>query len=144
MNVFSDLTKNINIGSLGPGSPYFKAAIIIFLLFILLLVLAKMSRGYVSWYMSGWYIWLGLGFIFAVIIEGFLLVGGSTIITQVLGWRNAPKPIASFLDAGHSTLVKVLGVQDETPQSESVISDYQSLPAGEAEKVRLQICEPQP
>lgn len=149
MERLSGLAQNfsLNFGSLGPS--YLKAGIIIFLLFILLLVLAKLSRGYIGWYMSGWYIWLGLGFLLAVIIEGFLIVGGSSIIITGLGWKNAPKPISTTLEAGREKLITVLGVSDTIPESSavpptyrSVVSDFERLLPDDATQVRLMICQP--
>ncbi|MCH7640779.1 hypothetical protein IID22_01075, partial [Patescibacteria group bacterium] len=90
------------------------------------------------------------GFLLALIVEGFLIVGGRTLLTVVLGWENVPKPISIVLDAGRAKLVQVLGVTDEIPQTSvselstslSVVSDFQSLSPEDAEKVRLLICEP--
>jgi len=80
------------------------------------------------------------------------MIGGRTFFTVILGWKNAPQPILSVLDSGREKLVDVLGVQSQVPESaakqstskESVVSDFQSLSPEEAQKVRLQICEPQP
>ena len=90
------------------------------------------------------------GFLLALILEGFLIVGGRTLLTEVVGWKNAPKPILSALDAGRNKLVDVLGVTDQIPISTAredptlydVISDFQSLSPDEAEKVRSMICQP--
>ena len=58
-----------------------------------------------------------IGFILALILEGFLLLGGRTALTELLGWENAPKPISTALDEGRQRMIKVLGVTDEIPQS---------------------------
>lgn len=91
-----------------------------------------------------------MGFLFALVLGGFLILGGRTFLTGVLGWKSAPKPILSVLDAGRAKLVNVLGVQDEVPSStareksssESVVSDFQSLTPDEAREARSSICEP--
>ncbi len=90
------------------------------------------------------------GFLLALILEGFLILGGRTLLTEIVGWKNAPKPILSVLDAGRNKLVDVLGVTDQIPISTAredptlydVISDFQSLSPDEAEKIRSMICQP--
>jgi len=44
--------------------------------------------------------WNYFGFLLALILEGFLLIGGKTILTSVLGLENPPAPISIALDAG--------------------------------------------
>ena len=118
--------------------------------FILVIPLARLRYLFVKWSFSGWHAFFFLGFLFALIIEGFLLVGGRTFLTATLGWKNAPQPILTVLDSGREKLVDVLGVKSEIPESvagktknkESVISDFQSLSPEEAQRVRLLICEP--
>jgi len=39
-----------------------------------------------------------------LILEGFLLVGGKTVLLDLLGWKNAPKPISIILDSGRNNL----------------------------------------
>lgn len=90
------------------------------------------------------------GFLLALILESFLIIGGRTLFTEILGWENAPKPILNALDAGRNKLVDVLGVTDEVPTStaredpnlDDVVSDFQSLSPDEAEEVRSIICQP--
>jgi len=90
------------------------------------------------------------GFLLALILEGFLILSGRTLFTEIVGWKNAPKPILNALDAGRNKLVDVLGVTDQIPTSTAredptlydVISDFQSLSPDEAEKIRSMICQP--
>ena len=90
------------------------------------------------------------GFLFAFILEGFLIVGGKTALTEVMGWKNAPKPLQTALDAGRAKLVDVLGIVDEIPKSfaqtdptsEDVVTILQSLDPSEIKKVRSLICTP--
>jgi hypothetical protein len=90
------------------------------------------------------------GFLLALVVEGVLILGGRTILTEVIGWDNAPKPISTALDAGRAKLVDVLGVTDEIPSSnakntptyQSVVGDFASLSEKDADKVRSFICEP--
>jgi hypothetical protein len=146
------LSKNLkfNLGGVPFSTSYTKAALIVFLLFILVLSLARLRRMYVNWSFKAWPVWIFMGFVLALILEGFLLISGKSILTVVLGWKNAPKPLQNALDTGRAGLVKVLGVKDEIsittneedPSVKSVISDFQKLIPDDARKVRSMICEP--
>lgn len=130
---------------------YVQAAAIIGLLFLLVLTLARLRKLYVGWSLgrSGMAM-MFWGFLLAVVLEGFLLLGGRTFFTEVLGWKNPPKPIAKMLDASREKLVDVLGITQEIPEStadepatiESVIGQFQSLPPDEAEQLKKIICTP--
>ena len=102
-----------------------------------------------GWSLKGGVFGLFLGFLLALILEGFLIIGGKTAVTEIIGWKNAPKPILVALEAGRSKLVGVLGVTDEIPTSkaqvtlkEEVITKFQSLSPDEAKSVRNLICAP--
>lgn len=79
-----------------------------------------------------------------------MIIGGKTAITELVGWKNAPKPISTLLDSGRNKLVQVLGVTEEIPASvakedpsvEEAIVIFQSLDPSESAKVRKMICEP--
>ena len=59
------------------------------------------------------------------------MIGGRTLLTEVIGWENAPKPLSTALDAGREKLVNVLGVTEEVPDSvASAKPDVQSLANG--------------
>jgi hypothetical protein len=126
---------------------YFTAAAIVFLLFLLVLTLAQVRRHFLNWSIKGSLFGIFLGFALALILEGFMVIGGKTVVTEVLGWRNAPKPILTALEAGRSKLVNVLGVGSEIEVSEAsgppqarVINLYQTLSPEAQETVRYQIC----
>jgi hypothetical protein len=87
-----------------------EAAAIVALLFALLLLLSYMSRNFMEWSLSGAGIGLVVGFLLAIILEGFLIVGGRTVITGMLNWKNAPAPIQSALSVGHEKLLEALSV----------------------------------
>jgi hypothetical protein len=103
-----------------------------------------------EWSFKGASFGVFLGFLLALILEGFLLVGGRTVLTDVLGWKTAPKPISNALDAGRSQLISVLGVSKEVPESsaaepptsENVIHLYSQLSPKEAQKTKFSICTP--
>jgi hypothetical protein len=128
---------------------YLQAAAIVGLLFLLILSLARVRRLFVGWSISGWPAWLLMGFLLALILEGFLIIGGRTAITEILGWENAPKPLLSAIDSGREKLVDVLGVTEEVPSSyadeppsvESVLQSFESLSASEAASIRTAICD---
>jgi len=142
------------IGNVQVSPAYLEVGAIIFLLFILVLSLAQLRRHFVDWSFKGAVFGLFFGFLFAFVLEGFLIIGGKTAITGVLGWKNATKPILAVLDLGKEKLVQVLGVQDEIPVSSAktisgttllkakdVINFFQSLSPSEVEKARKIICQ---
>ncbi|OGM04012.1 hypothetical protein A2112_01165 [Candidatus Woesebacteria bacterium GWA1_42_12] len=150
MTPSSFLTKtfDFNLGSLTFSPTYVIAGAIVFLLFLLVLTLAQVRRHLLNWSIKGGIFGISLGFLLALIFEGFLLIGGRTIITEFLGWKNAPKPIVNILDAGRAKLVKVLGVTDEIPvssaknySSDEVLDAFQSLSPKDQDKVRGMVCE---
>ena len=141
-------TFDFNLGNLTFSPTYVIAGAIVFLLFLLVLTLAQVRRHFLNWSIKGGIFGIALGFILALIFEGFLLIGGRTVITEVLGWKNAPKPIVNVLDAGRAKLVKVLGITDEIPvssaknySSEEVLDTFQSLSPKDQDTVRGMVCE---
>ncbi|MBI4153412.1 hypothetical protein HY503_00215 [Candidatus Woesebacteria bacterium] len=139
-----------NLGNLNISTSYVQAGVIIVLLFLLVLSLASFRRHLLGWSIKGAFFGLFFGFLLALIFEGLLIVGGRTAITELVGWKNAPKPIQTVLDAGRNKLVQVLGVSQEIPSSvakenptvEDAINIFQSLDPSESSKVRQMICEP--
>ena len=139
-----------NFGNLNISTSYIQAGAIVVLLFLLVLSLAQFRRHLLSWSLKGALFGLFFGFLLALIIEGFLVVGGRTAITEIAGWKNAPQPIQAALDAGRAKLVQVLGVTEEVPPSvakenptvEDAINIFQSLDPSESSKVRKMLCEP--
>ena len=139
-----------NVGNLNLSTSYLQAGAIIVLLFLLVLSLASFRRHLLGWSIKGALFGLFFGFLLALIYEGFLVVGGRTVLTELAGWKNAPQPIQAALDAGRAKLVQVLGVTEEVPQSvakedptiEDAINLFQSLDPSESAKVRQMICKP--
>lgn len=146
------LSKNLNFYtsnfSLSPGT--WKAALVILLLFVLVLTLAKMRRHFIDWSFKGALFGIFFGFLLALTLEGFLIIGGKTAITEILGWKNAPKPLQVAVDSGRSKLVDVLGITDQIPQSfaagdpnvDDAVKVLQSLDPTEIKKIRSLICQP--
>ena len=103
-----------------------------------------------DWSFKGAVFGIFFGFLLALILEGFLVIGGKTALTEVLGWKSAPKPIQLAVDAGRSKLVNVLGVKDEIPKSfasenptvDDAVKTLQSLDPGEMKQVKSLICTP--
>lgn len=141
---------DLNLGKFSLPVTYLEAGAVILLLFILILTLAQVRRHYVNWSLKGGVVGIFFGFLLALILEGFLLIGGKTAITEVLGWKNAPKPILVALDAGRGKLIQVLGIQDPIPSSQakenatvqSAIQTLQSLNPADMKKVKSLICTP--
>ena len=149
--VVANRTFDFEVGSLGFAPTYWQAIAIVFLLFLLLWTLARLRRMLVGWSLGkSAYSMLFWGFLLTLILEGFLLIGGRTLLTEILGWKSAPKPILNALDVGRDKLVNVLGITDEieatvakeNPTAADAVKLYQSLPPEEAEKFQTMICEP--
>ncbi len=110
-------TFPLKLGGLQLTPSYLHAVLIVFLLFLLVLTFAKLRRLYVNWSLKGSVAMVILGFCLTLILEGFLLLGGRTLLTEILGWNNAPKPLSTALDVGRDKLIDVLGVKQEIPKS---------------------------
>lgn len=130
---------------------YWQAFAIVFLIFLLILTLARLRHMYVHWSVSKPAVsFIFYGFLLALIVEGFLILSGRTLFTEVLGWKNAPKPISTVLDIGRNKLVNVLGVTEEVPSSyaqepasyQSVVEDFESLSPDDSQAVKEFICKP--
>jgi len=140
---------DLNLGKFSLPVTYLEAGAVIFLLFLLVLTIAQVRRHYVSWSLKGGLFGIFFGFLLALILEGFLLIGGRTALTEALGWKNAPKPIQIALDSGRSKLVQVLGIQNQIPTSvakenatvQSTIQTLQSLNPADMKKVKNLLCQ---
>lgn len=153
-NVLKLLNKSFgvyNIKGIDIEPTYWMAIVIVVLIFMLLFTLARVRYLYVHWNLSKTSIaFLFYGFLFALILEGFFILGGRTLFTEVVGWENAPKPISTLLETGREKLVDVLGVTEEIPASfaqeqptyQSVVGSYENLSIEEKESVRDFICNP--
>lgn len=145
-------TFSFNIGNFQIEPTYWQAVAIVVLIFLLIITLAHLRHTYVHWSVQKPSIaFMFYGFIFAVILEGFMILSGRTLFTEVFGWKNAPKPISTVIDAGRSKLVEVLGAQSvAVPESnasvnqtsDSVISSIKSLSNEDLQKVKTYICKP--
>lgn len=147
---FLSKSFDINLGKFSIPIPYWQAVAIIVLIFILVITMAEYRKHYVSWGLKGGLLGTVFGFLLALILEGFLLVGGSTIITGVLGWKNAPAPISHVLDAGRNQLIQVLGTSTQSSSSGSnkpstvqgAVQTLQSLNPVDLKTVKNIICDP--
>ncbi|MBI4157676.1 hypothetical protein HY502_02410 [Candidatus Woesebacteria bacterium] len=140
----------LNLGGISLSSTWLQAGAIIGLVFILLLLTAQFRRHLLGWSMKGAVFGIFIGFLLALVFEGFLIIGGKTALTELLGWRNPPKPVANLLEMGRTKLVDVLGVANEIPtsfaetkvSSDEAIKILQSLDPTEIKKVKNLICAP--
>lgn len=137
------------------GSFYFEptwmtAFLIVLMLFLLIYTLARIRYLYIHWSAgkSG-LAFLFWGFLLALIVEGFFIIGGRTILTEFLGWKNPPKPVGKALDIGREKLVDVLGVGDEIKESiagenlsrQEILFEYENLSSMERTKLQEEICK---
>lgn len=144
-------TLNVNLGKISFSPSYIQAGAIVVLLFLLVLTLARVRRLYVNWNFSSAGSMIFIGFVLALILEGFLILGGRTMLTEILGWENAPKPLKNVLVAGRERMAEVLGVTEKIPDSYAddvpdlydVVTEFQSLNPEDTEKFRSMICVPE-
>lgn len=153
-NIFQFFYKSIgtyNVRGLYIEPTYWQAGAIVILLFLLVFTLARLRYLYVHWNLGKSSIsMLFWGFLLALIVEGFLIIGGRTILTEIIGWENAPKPLGTALDAGRQRLANVLGVTDTVPETsakenptyQSVVSDFENLSGRDRESAKSLICNP--
>lgn len=140
LNYFSSI-------SLSQG--YIKAGLIIVLVFLTVLIFGYIRKVFVKSSIDGVFLGIFFGFLLTLLLEGFLLIAGRTAITEILGWKNAPKPITTALDLGREKLIGVLGVTDEIPSSyasnpttDDALNVLQSLNPQEITKIKAIICTP--
>jgi len=146
------LFENINVNL--PGGYIFQpniisAAAMVFLIFLLILTLGQLRHRLLSWHMKGFFPGIAFGIILILIAEGFLLIGGKTVLTGILGWENAPKPISVALDSGRTKLAGVLGVTNETPETQAkqispktIHEDFKNLSEEDQEDAQSLLCTP--
>lgn len=148
MNQFSQASKflsrgfDLNLGKFSIPLAYWEVAAIVFLIFLLILSMAQFRRHFVDYGIKGGLFGVLIGFLLALILEGFLIVGGKTALTEFLGWKNAPKPLQIALDAGKNQLIRVLGVSGESSTFQSSLENIQSLSPADLKKVKSLICQP--
>jgi hypothetical protein len=151
LNFLGKTFHPFKVGKLDITPTYWQALVIVILLFFLVFTLARMRYLYVNWHLGrhsfAMFFW---GFLLALIVEGFFIIGGRTLFTEILGMKNVPKPISTILDIGRNRLITVLGVSDQVPSSSAsqdiksgdVYQLYNSLSPDEAEKLYSEICKP--
>jgi len=153
MNNIPDLlfkTFTLTLGKFSLPVSYIQAGLVVLLIFVMVLSMAQFRRHSIEWSFKGGLAGLFFGFLLALILEGFLLIGGKTVLTQVLGWQNAPKPLSVALDAGRNQLIQVLGIQTSIPSSfakenttvQTAVETLQSLNPADMKKVKSLLCQP--
>ncbi len=117
------------------------------LIFLLILVMGQLRHRFAHWQMGGVMPGVFFGFAIALVLEGIFIIAGRTIVTELVGWKDAPKPIVNVLDAGRSRLVDVMGEVDEVPVSsarsplDKILLDWKNLTPEEQADFRSQICK---
>lgn len=144
-------TFDLRLGKFSLPVEYWEAGAIVFLLFLLVMAMAQFRHHYVDWSLKGGVAGIFFGFLLALILEGFLILGGRTVLTGFLGWKNPPKPIAHALDAGREKLVQVLGINTQIPSTfaweaensvENALGVIQSLNPKDLKAVKTLLCLP--
>lgn len=140
---------SFNIGNISLPMSYIQAAVIIGLVFFLVLLMAQFRRHFVDWSLKGALFGIFFGFLLALILEGFLIVGGRTALTGILGWKNPPPMLSNALDLGKNKLIQVLGVKDQIPLTfakeevgvAGAVETLQSLNPSDLKKVKAILCQ---
>lgn len=96
--------SDFKLGSLIFSPSYIQAGAIIFLIFILVLTMAQVRRHFIDWSVKGALFGLFFGFVLAIILEGFLIIGGKTFLAKVFGWQNPPKPLVDLIENSRSLI----------------------------------------
>jgi hypothetical protein len=146
MQVVQDLVSQLQFNFGGIHFETWQVLAIIFLLFLLVVTMASVRRHFLEWSVRGAGFGVLLGFILAVVVEGFLLVGGRSILIETFGWKNPPKPIQRALDVGKQKFTEVLGIATSSAtlqkNANDIVQMYQSLPPSEHEQAKRIICTP--
>ncbi len=147
-SLFLPQPLHYKIGGLDISPSYSQAAIVLVLVFLLLLSLARVRRLFVHWSLGrhsiAIFVW---GFIVALIVEGFFILAGRTMFTEILGLKNVPKPVSSFIELGRNRVYQVLGESIEVKESsaletttKSLLKSFSLLNEKEQEEVKKEIC----
>jgi len=150
-NLLDTVSKsfNFNLGGFSLPVPYWQAILVAALVFFLIFSMAKFRRHVVDWSFKGAVFGIFVGFLLALLLEGFLILGGRTALTSILGWKNPPKPIAAALDTGRNQLIQVLGINTLIPSSfaknnssvQGAVEVLQNLNPADTETVRAIFCK---
>ena len=131
---------NINIPAVSITSSSIVVIGVVVVAFILFIVLAKMSRNFLSWAFSG----AGVGFFFGIVITLVLgvlfLAKGRGVLGSIANWNATPQVIKNAL--GSTGLVNVLGAETQKISSKTVESDFDSLSPQDRNIARDYICNP--
>jgi hypothetical protein len=82
-------------------------------LFLLFVVMARMSRNFISWNYSGAGVGFIAGFIAAIFVLVILLSTSQGVLRSILNWKDAPGPIGSAINSSRNSLQNVLGASTE-------------------------------
>jgi|GEM_PF-622451 len=127
---------------------YLQAGIVILCLFLFIFTFSLVQRHQTQLTIKGVMPGIALGFTLALLIEAIFLVGGKTVITELLGWKNAPKPISNAIEISRSRFVEVLGINSTVPEgkakekfrAEELMQRYEELSNSEKENLKRLIC----
>lgn len=126
---------------------YIQAIAIVALLFLLILMMGQFRKRLLDWHMNGFMPGIIVGVVVTLFLEGFLIIGGRTALTEVFGWENPPSFIAGALDGGKTKLAGTLGATDEVPESHAMeisiddaLQNYNLLTPADASSFRSLVC----
>jgi len=127
---------------------YLQAGAIVLCIFLLILTFGMLQHRYNHWTIKGVMPGVAFGFTLALLIEAVLVIGGRTLFTEIIGWKDAPKPISNALEASRNQLVEVLGADASVPESKAdsppnpdrVLQSYKNLKDEEQKTLQESIC----
>lgn len=142
--------KTYKIGNLNVDAAYWQVGAIILLLFLLVFTLARLRHMYVNWSMGKSAIaMLFWGVVLTIIVEGFFMLFGRTLFTEIMALDRVPKPFGTLLGIGRERLVNVLGEENTVPDtnasstlnSDQMYSLYTKMSPQESNKLQEIICK---
>ena len=148
MNILGLLNKSLGgftVRGLYIETRYWQAITVVFLVFLLIVTFAHLRHVYVGWSFKQAGSMLLIGFLLALILEGFMILSGKTLLIGILGWRSAPKPISTALDEGRSKLIQVLGVSNDSGQVElnpqNILQNIKNLDPRGIDELKKSLCK---
>ncbi len=114
-------------------------------LFIVITILASMSKNFISWSFSGAGAGFMVGIVATLLIVGTVIYyGGGKIRETLLAWGHAPDPVKNLIGQNPvpSPTTAVLGAETVKVTPDTVKSDYDSLNLEEQDQVFKYVCLP--
>ncbi len=151
--VLSKLTETVAVIPLPQGLVFepnwIHAGLIVLLLFLMVVMFGRMRHLYVGWSIKGVLPGVAFGFGLALILEALFVIAGRTVVTELIGWKNPPKPVSVAIDFGRDRLTQTLGATAEIPSGaasgetvEALAGQIGKLTPVQREELESYVCKP--